>query len=245
MKIRISEMLDNASELIEESIEAEYVINTDRVKEIVFSQINFVQKNHRKKRYVAVLIVMVGFGSITVGAKGLLRSAGIIGSDRGEIIQSQVGCEFDEDDNYNFDYIFDLQTDLIRPENLYEEDIPIAKYIAEIPVDENKLPECYLDNGAMLVFTKSNGEGWNMVAGTILQFEFLQEKVDGEGIAQPGRLEVGYILNGGLEGQQIVKESYNSIDFSMEKEGMYYLYLKNCSSDRIVIMEGTINIQEE
>lgn len=246
MKIRISDMLDNASELIEESIDTDYVIDTDRVKDIVFSKINHAQKNHRKKQCAAVLIIVIGFGSITVGAKELLRSAGIISSNRDEIMQSQVGHEVKEDAGYKFDYIFDFQTDLIMPENLYEENIPVAKYIVEVPIDiENKLPECYLDNGAMLIFTKNNGEGWNMEAGAMMQFEFLQEKVDGIGIAQPGVLEVGYILNGGLEGQQIAKENYNNINFCLEDLGMYYIYLKNCSSDRIIIMEGTISVQEE
>lgn len=246
MKIRISDMLDNASELIEESIDADYVIDTDRVKDIVFSKINHVQKNHRKKQCAAVLIMVIGFGSITVGAKELLRSAGIISSNRDEIMQSQIGREVNEDASYNFDYIFDLQTDLIMPENLYEENIPIVKYIVEVPIDiENKLPECYLDNGVMLIFTKNNGEGWNMDAGARMKFEFLQEKVDGIGIAQPGVLEVGYMLNGKLEGQQTVNENYNNIFFYLEDLGMYYIYLKNCSSDRIIITEGIISVQEE
>ena len=32
MQIRISDMLDNASELIEENIEVKYTINNDRIK---------------------------------------------------------------------------------------------------------------------------------------------------------------------------------------------------------------------
>ncbi len=40
MRIRISDMLDNASELIEESSEAGYSVDNDRIKEMVFSEIN-------------------------------------------------------------------------------------------------------------------------------------------------------------------------------------------------------------
>lgn len=40
MQIRISDMLDNASELIEESSEAGYSVNNDRIKKIVFSEID-------------------------------------------------------------------------------------------------------------------------------------------------------------------------------------------------------------
>ena len=39
MQIRISEMLDNASELIEENSKDGYTVDNDRIKEIVFSEI--------------------------------------------------------------------------------------------------------------------------------------------------------------------------------------------------------------
>lgn len=64
---------------------------------------------------------------------------------------------------YQYNNIADFQTDLNSAGNLCEENIPIAKYIVVIPVDiEGKLPECYLDNGAMIIFNQSNSAGWNV-----------------------------------------------------------------------------------
>lgn len=53
MKIRISDMLDNASELIEESNEAGYSVNNDRIKKIVFSEIGcmLILTKGNKDRY--------------------------------------------------------------------------------------------------------------------------------------------------------------------------------------------------
>ena len=48
MQIRISEMLDNASELIEENIEVRYTNDNDRIKRIVFSEIKYMRRKHRK-----------------------------------------------------------------------------------------------------------------------------------------------------------------------------------------------------
>ena len=247
MKIRISDMLDNASELIEKKGEIGYVVNNDRIKEIVFSKISHIQRKHQRKKCAAVLIAVLGVGSISVGAKELLRSAGVIGDDKDEIMQLQVGIKTEEDAKHDYEYKFDFQTDLINPENLYEGDIPIAKYIVEVPINiENRLPECYLNNGAMIIFTRSTGEGWEVAADTILQFEFMQGKAMETDTAQSGILEVGYIFDGRLEVQEMVNQNHCRIDFCLENEGTYYLYLKNCSSDRIIIKEGTINeVQEE
>lgn len=242
MKIRISDMLDNASELIEENIEAKYTTDNKRIKEIVFLKVNPVKKVHKSKRYIAVLLIFLVIGSMTVGAKELLRSAGIIGGNKDEIMQPQMGQKVEEDFVCYFNNIVDFQTDLISTDNLYEENIPIAKYIAEIPIDiEGKLPECYVDNGAMIIFTQSNNKGWSVAEDTILHIEFSQEWVDGTDQTQPGILEVGYILNRELRELQMISQSFYSVDFGPESVGTYYIYLKNCSSDRIIITEGNIN----
>lgn len=192
------------------------------------------------------MIAILGFGSISIGAKALLRSAGIIGDDRNEIMQPQIAHKVDENADFKIDHKLDLQTDLISQENLYEDNIPIAKHIIEIPVStKGNLPECYLDNGAMIILTKSNKDGWDIEKKTRLSFEFMQERIIETDMAQPGVLELGYIFNGELKEQQIVNQNYCSVDFSLESEGTYYFYLKNCSSDRIIITKGTISQMQE
>lgn len=54
-------------------------------------------------------------------------------------------------------------------------------------------------------------------------------------------MEVGYILNGELKALQMISQNTFKIDFCPESDGTYYFYLKNCSSDRVIITEGNIN----
>ena len=50
MQIRISDMLDNASELIEENREVRNTTNNDRIKKMVFSEIGCTPENIVKKK---------------------------------------------------------------------------------------------------------------------------------------------------------------------------------------------------
>ena len=88
-----------------------------------------MRRKHKKKKCAVALIAILSLGSISVGAKVLLHSAGVIDNNRKEVMQSQIARKIDEDEVYTFDYKSGLQTDLIDPENLYEKDVPIAKNI--------------------------------------------------------------------------------------------------------------------
>lgn len=50
----------------------------------------------------------------------------------------------------------------------------LSRFVLEVPVDkENALPECYVENGTMLIFTNgSNKDGWYADKDTILQLDF-------------------------------------------------------------------------
>ena len=93
----------------------------------------------------------------------------------------------------------------------------------------------------MIIFTQSNDDGWNVEEGTVLRFGFTQGQSDGTELTQAGILEVGYILNGELKILQMISQNTCNIDFCPESDGTYYFYLKNCSSDRVIITEGNIN----
>ena len=127
---------------------------------------------------------------------------------------------------------------MILSENLYENGTPIAKYIAEVSVDEeNKIPECYVDNGAMLIFVGVDNGGWSVDSDTSLQLNFQQKRV-------AGTLEVGYVYEGRVKWCQVTDSISNNIQLLFEEEGNYYICLRNASSDRIIITNGSINIKK-
>lgn len=101
---------------------------------------------------------------------------------------------------------------MILSENLYENGTPIAKYIAEVSVDEeNKIPECYVDNGAMLIFVGVDNGGWYVDSDTSLQLNFQQKRVDMKGVEMAGTLEVGYVYEGRVKWCQVTDSISNNI----------------------------------
>ena len=245
MKIKISDMFDNAAEIVEAESNYNNVIDSRKIKEIVFLRIHRSRRKRVKRQCIAVLIAVLGLSVISAGAKTLLQSAGVIGINKEDVLQSQVGINIDEDKISDYTAEFDLHTDLILSENLYENGIPIAKYIVEVSVDkENKIPECYVDNGAMLIFVGVDNGGWYVDTDTSLQLNFQQKRVDMKGMETAGVLEVGYVYNGRVKWCQVTDNINSNIQLLFEEEGNYYICLRNASSDRIIITNGSINIKK-
>lgn len=245
MKIKISDMFDNAAEIVEAESNYNNVIDSRKIKEIVFLRIHRSRRKRVKRQCIAVLIAVLGLSVISAGAKTLLQSAGVIGINKEDVLQSQVGINIDEDKISDYTAEFDLHTDLILSENLYENGIHIAKYIVEVSVDEeNKIPECYVDNGAMLIFVGVDNGGWYVDTDTSLQLNFQQKRVDMKGMETAGVLEVGYVYNGRVKWCQVTDNINSNIQLLFEEEGNYYICLRNASSDRIIITNGSINIKK-
>ena len=249
MKIKISEMLDNASEIIQGERHFEGMIESKKIKELVFRKIVESRRKKNIRRLVAVLAVVLIVCGVSVGAKSIMRSAGLIGTNSEQILTPQIGTKAEEDEGSNYIVDWESQINLILSDNLYENGIPIAKYIAEVSVDEeNKIPECYVDNGAMLIFVGVNNTGWYVGAGTALQLGFQQERVEETDSDKAGILEVGYIHDGKVQWCQVTDSISNNIQLMVEEEGNYYICIRNASSDRIIITNGSIQekkIQEE
>nr|WP_297932749.1 hypothetical protein [uncultured Blautia sp.] len=245
MKIKISDMLDNAAEIVEVESNYNNVIDSKKIKEIVFIRIHRSRKKRVKRQCIAALMAVLGLSVISAGAKTLLRSAGVIGINQEDVSQPQVGINIDEDNISDYKVEFDLQTDLILSEDLYENGVPIAKYIAEVSVDEeNQIPECYIDNGAMLIFVDVDNGGWYVDTDTSLQLNFQQKRVDMKGSETAGVLEVGYVYDGRVKWCQVTDNIDSNIQLLFEEEGNYYICLRNASSDRIIITNGSINIEK-
>lgn len=242
-------MLDNASELIEENIECSILLDEERIKKKVFQNIRKSNNKHivwRKRRYAAIFIAVLGISGITVWAHTVIKGAGEIRENRDEIMKEQQSQKIDESSVKEMpEQHFEILPELISPENLYEEGIPIAKYIVELKVDSiGKISECYLDNGAMIIFTPSDGNGWSINVNEKLKFKFQQERIDN--LKKAGTLEVGYIYEGEIFMKDTLKQKESEIELDFSEPGKYALYLKNLSSDRIIISNGTLNkIQEE
>ena len=109
------------------------------------------------------------------------------------VLENQNGLALYEKENSGAIQM-EVETDMILPENLYKDGIPIAKYIMEFKTERNgSVPECYLDNGTMIVLTDFDGDTWNMKTGDTFILDFIQSDSDERGKART--LEIGYIFN--------------------------------------------------
>ena len=241
VKFKISEMLDNSCELLESETQQKDIENEKRIKEIVFLEIGHTKAKRNRRRYIAVLAAAMGIGGITVGAHEVLKSAGEIKNNEEVVLENQNGLALYEKENSGAIQM-EVETDIILPENLYKDGIPIAKYIMELKTERNgSVPECYLDNGTMIVLTDFDGDTWDMKTGDIFILDFIQSDSDERGEART--LEIGYIFNGEVIDEKVISETENKIILDIPKSGQYGVYLKNVSSDRVTISQGILTVE--
>lgn len=121
----------------------------------------------------------------------------------------------------------------------------IPSSINYFPVKQSKnfytTPEVIFTNGAMIVFTKEDGSGWNLKHLETLTFEtemYPSEITYGRGQG----ITYGYIYNGELITENNRYEPGLDISYNLQadKEGEYYICLIGASSDSIALKEGKI-----
>ena len=241
VKFKISEMFDNSCELFENEMQHKNIESEKRIKEIVFLEIGHTKAKRNRRRYIAVLVAAMGIGGITVGAHEVLKSAGEIKNNEEVVLENQNGLALYEKENSGAIQM-EVETDMILPENLYKDGIPIAKYIMEFKTERNgSVTECYLDNGTMIVLTDFDGDTWNMKTGDTFILDFIQSDSDERGKART--LEIGYIFNGEVIDEKVISETENKIILDIPKSGQYGVYLKNVSSDRVTISQGILTVE--
>ena len=136
VKFKISEMFDNSCELFENEMQHKNIESEKRIKEIVFLEIGHTKAKRNRRRYIAVLVAAMGIGGITVGAHEVLKSAGEIKNNEEVVLENQNGLALYEKENSGAIQM-EVETDMILPENLYKDGIPIAKYIMEFKTERN------------------------------------------------------------------------------------------------------------
>lgn len=243
--MRISEMMDYSNEILEHDMACDFMVDEDRIKQIVFYKIGCSRvKNGRrsKKKYVAIFVATLGIGGMTAWAHSILKSAGEINGNKNEVLESQEGVSILENmEEQGETFEPDMVTEWIAAENLYRDGVSIAKYIIELPIQKDgTVPECYLDNGAMIIFINGS-DAWEINQNTRISFEFMQnEQMDRKAL-----LEVGYLYEGDICQKETVNKKNNKIEMTIPESGKYVMYLRNLSSDRAVITQGKITMEEE
>lgn len=168
VKFKISEMFDNSCELFENEMQHKNIESEKRIKEIVFLEIGHTKAKRNRRRYIAVLAAAMGIGGITVGAHEVLKSAGEIKNNEEVVLENQNGLALYEKENSGAIQM-EVETDIILPENLYKDGIPITT---------NGL----LLNDANIKFLAENEIGLAIsIDGPQKEHDRLRVKIDGSG----------------------------------------------------------------
>lgn len=215
-------MLDCSTEIITQEKKFEQY-DPDRICALVFERLE-IKKKRGKKRCIAIFVFACALGGC-VGAGIILGPGGRV-TDQ-SVFQSEAGFIEEESSEEGQTSI---KTDLIDDQYLYDEQgNQIAKHILEIDTNyqEDKL---YLDNGTMLILNNKDG-GTKINENNDITMLIEQENTNGD----PGTVEIGYLL----DGKPYCIENNNNYETAVTikgKEGkIYYPYLKNISSDRVII----------
>ena len=223
MNIKISDMLDCSVEILTQEYMTTEQCDPDKIAKTVFERLG-IEKEKRWKRYLVVGLAASVFCGC-VGAKVLLSPGGWL-ADNPEIFEKEIGLiegEFENDTQNG------VESDLIDEQYLYVEGNAIAKYVIEMNTEFDE-DELYVENGTMLIF-HDNGEGVEIINNTELKLRIEQQNVNGN----PGTVEVGYIANGKPHCIQRITEYKTAVKIEGKEGEVYYPYLKNISSDRLII----------
>ncbi|WP_409969895.1 hypothetical protein RFF05_08345 [Bengtsoniella intestinalis] len=112
--------------------------------------------------------------------------------------------------------------------------------VQEILTIDNVTPEIIIPNGAVGVFSKDASTGWTCNAGDILSFSFEKYPME-TGTSQT--LGIGHIKDGVMYEVQAFRDSLDgTYNFTIQEDGVYYIYVIGLSSDPISLKESAIEI---
>lgn len=137
--------------------------------------------------------------------------------------------------------IVENSTIINRIDNLTEVPKTVNYFPVVLDGDKYTTPEIIFGNGAMIVFTKEDGSGWNLQEGESLVFE--TEMYPSEiNLGKGQHILYGYVYNGSLVMDSQTDELSLSVSYQLkaENEGEYYICLVSSSSDPITLKEGII-----
>lgn len=137
--------------------------------------------------------------------------------------------------------IIEKSTIINRIDNLTDVPKTVNYFPVVLDGDKYTTPEIIFGNGAMIVFTKEDGSGWNLQEGESLVFE--TEMYPSEiNLGKGQHILYGYVYNGSLVMDSQTDELSLSVSYQLkaENEGEYYICLVSSSSDPITLKEGII-----
>ncbi len=243
MQIRISDMMDQASDLCENKNAANPGVDLNIIKNKVLPSINESKPAPRKiiKRKKAILLVaaamILATGTIVI-AKTHLAAGGLIDkNNKEEVMTDTFAMSTDSiSGTQNTESVYNGKSSSDIPSWAKDENIAQEFAFIDGKADSNviSLPECYLENGCMLVM--ENGKsGFKLKKGQKIVFD-IDQSFAGTDTGASLKIRTGYILD---DTYTVIGDAVDGddepLEFTVPKSGTYDFTFLNLSSDRVII----------
>ena len=199
-----------------------------------------------KRRYLAFAVLLIGITGVSVSAgvnyfttrveainddnRHLIGTAPVLGEE------SMILTEPGHDIPYN------EETEI--PENRIVKEVEdgllipggIEEFIAKEFEDGYHCTEIIIPNGQAGIYTKEDGNGWELEAGQTITFNY--SLYDGGKSLKIGVVKENTMCNG-----TVISDSEGEYSVTADESGTYYIYLIGYSSDYISLENGIITIK--
>ncbi|MFC5406562.1 hypothetical protein [Cohnella soli] len=259
MKIRISEMFDDAS-MNTDSIEIKMNsdIDKEKVRQMVLNKINSQIIGLRKppvrtkkitRRIALIFAVIILMSIFAFGANaatgGKLFGAITLNEENRHLARQTNYAYMEEAPSGTKTEAYEkrlLISNIIHENQLQSINADSVTNIAVEKDDELfSIPEILTDNGDLVIFTKMDQSGWHLDKGEKLSIRFNLDLTTNQYSDPKGEnMEIGFIRNGELIQAYFEKDKEFSYTITADEAGEYYFYTENYSAGKIVIEKGMI-----
>ena len=260
MKIKISDMMDQATECSEDLTSAGPDIDFDRVKESVMKKAQ-AKPVHKKSIFfyartaAAVFAVVLVVTGTTVIAKALLPLGGLVTKDTiDEITEPEVAASYAEmattSELAAFSETVDSADDIPQTRqqvgNPYEKNLKMDRVCFTYTSANGtySIPDFYLGNGAFAEFHTDGQTGLYLQKGQTVTLQFSQEDAAYPD-TEDSSADIGYTLNGQYTGLLVSRDPEISCSFTAPSSGNYVIVLSNFGVSRAIYKNITVTVHDK
>ena len=260
MKIKISDMMDQATEYNENLTYIDPEVDFDNVKTSVMKKAQ-AKPVHKKSIFfyartaAAVFAVVLAVTGTTVIAKGLLPLGGLVTKDTiDKITEPEVAASYAEMTTASelaaFSETVDSGDDIPQTRqqvgNPYEKNLKMDRVCFTYTSANGtySIPDFYLGNGAFAEFHTDGQTGLYLQKGQTVTLQFSQEDAANPD-TEDSSANIGYTLNGQYTGLLVSRDPEISCSFTAPSSGNYVIVLSNFGVSRTIYKNITITVHDK
>ncbi|HCT92883.1 MAG TPA: hypothetical protein DF613_16105 [Lachnospiraceae bacterium] len=248
MKVRISDLMDQATDYIEAENTKTYRPDVERITQTVFAGIE--KRNHsqrmrsRLRPMAACLAAVILLSGTVVTAKVYLSSAGPVTPENREDLNQEEICRAYEaaaESSVADEISEEAETEEDETKGYFDPYTELNAYEAVYTRDGNRItvPPFYLGNGDFAHIVSSDGKGINCTKGQTVVVSLDQYTAYSLSEGRPCAV-LGCRVNGVYTELETSREDHFTYSYVVPEDGIYDFSITNLGSERTVYEQVTI-----